>query len=369
MDKIEHEKLLTKTDFNINSEQSNNVKIDIRELSIRELQEYMVEIDYPKYVGTQIFEWLHGKYVLDFDKMTNISYELREHLKQNFYAESISIKKKLKSNLDDTIKYLFLLKDGECVEAVLMKYRFGYSLCISTQVGCKMGCKFCASSVCKFVRNLTVSEMLDEIMLVEKDLGIKINNLVLMGIGEPLENLDNVVRFLKLLPSKYGIKLSLRKVTISTCGLVDKIYELMKYRLQATLSISLHATSNEIRDKIMPVNKKWNIESIMKAASDYFEYTSRRVSFEYVLIDGLNDSEEDANALVKLIGDRICHVNLIPLNDIKERNFRRSYYDRVSAFQQILRQNDINATVRRELGADINAACGQLRRQELEENN
>lgn len=346
--------------------ETNQVKVNIRELSIKELQEYVIEIGYQKYVGTQIFEWLHNKFELSFDNMTNLSQEIRDHLKQYFYAPVISIKKKLNSNIDDTIKYLFELNDGELIEAVVMKYRFGYTLCISTQVGCKMGCKFCASSFCDFSRNLTVSEMLDEIMLVEKDLGLKINNLVLMGVGEPLENLDNVVRFLKLLPSKYGLKMGLRKVTISTCGLVDKIYELMKHRLQATLSISLHAPTDELRDKIMPINKKWNIESLMKAADDYFHYTSRRVSFEYILIDGFNDSEENARQLVKLVKNRICHINLIPFNDINERNFKRSLSDKVLAFQQILRQNDINVTVRRELGADIKAACGQLRKQETD---
>ncbi|MBP0979257.1 MAG: 23S rRNA (adenine(2503)-C(2))-methyltransferase RlmN [Oscillospiraceae bacterium] len=341
-------------------------RINIRELNIRELQDYVAEIGYPKYVGTQIFDWLHRKSVFNFENMTNLSQDMREHLIQNFVAPVISIKRKLYSNVDDTIKYLFELSDGECVEAVVMKYKYGYTLCISTQAGCKMGCKFCASSVCKFTRNLSISEMLDEIMLVEKDLNTKILNLVLMGIGEPLDNLDNVVKFLKMLPCKYGLNLGLRRVTVSTCGLVDKIYELMKYRLPVTLSISLHATTDEVRDKIMPVNKKWNIESLIKAADDYFNYTSRRVSFEYVLINELNDSPEQALELVRLLGDRVCHVNLIPLNDIKERNFKRSIPERVFAFQKILRKYEINTTVRRELGADIRAACGQLRRKERE---
>lgn len=348
-----------------------NQKINIRELSIKELQEYVIEIGYPKYVGTQIFEWLHGKFELNFDNMTNISEALRNHLKQNFCVPVISIKRKLYSNLDDTVKYLFELNDGECVEAVAMKYKFGYTLCISTQAGCKMGCEFCASSICGFARNLKVSEMLDQIMLVEQDLDQKISNLVLMGIGEPLDNLENVVKFLKLLPSKFGFKLSLRRVTISTSGLVDKIYELMEHNIQATLSISLHAPNNEIRDQIMPINKKWNIESLIKAADEYFKRTSRRVSFEYILIEGLNASLDQAKELADLIrgvGGQTCHVNLIPLNDIKERNFRRPDPKKVFDFQNVLRRNGINVTVRRDLGSDIRAACGQLRRQETEVN-
>lgn len=357
--------ILTKKEENC----ENDHRINIRGLTIRELQDYVTEIGYDKYVGTQIFEWLHSKLVFDFDNMSNLSLDMREHLKQNFTAPVIKIKGKLYSTVDETIKYLFELKDGECVEAVLMKYKYGYTLCISTQAGCKMGCKFCASSVCAFGRNLSVSEMLDEIILIEQDLDIKIINLVLMGIGEPLDNLDNVVKFLKMLPCKYGLNLGLRRVTVSTCGLVDKIYELMKYRLPVTLSISLHATTDEVRDKIMPVNKKWNIQSLLKAANDYFNYTSRRVSFEYILIKGLNDSVEQAHELARLIGDMICHINLIPLNDIKERNFKRSDSKSVFEFRKVLRKYEINATVRRELGSDIRASCGQLRKQERESEN
>ncbi len=338
-------------------------KPNIRDLDISQLQAYVLSLGYDKYVALQIFDWLHNKFELNFDRMTNLSQEMRAHLKRDFCIKSIVIKKKLRSGLDDTVKYLFELDNGEHVEAAVMKYKFGYTLCISTQIGCKMGCKFCASSICRFVGNLSMGEMIDQIILVERDLGEKLNNLVLMGIGEPLDNLDNVIKLLKFLPKRYGVNLSLRKVTVSTCGLVDKIYELMQYKFPVTLSISLHAPNDEIRDKIMPINKKWNIESLMKAADDYFLHTSRRVSFEYVLIDGLNDSEQNAKELVELIGDRICHVNLIPLNDIKERNFKRSLSSNVLAFQQILRQNDINVTVRRELGSDINAACGQLRLQ------
>lgn len=341
-------------------------KVNIRELSAKELQNYASELGYEKFVGTQIFEWLHNKMETSFDKMTNLPQELREHLNNNFYIDYIKIKKKLVSNIDGTIKYLFELNDKECIETVLMKYKYGYSLCISTQVGCKMGCRFCASSMCEFSRNLTVSELLDQIILVYKDLNIKINNLVLMGMGEPLENLDNVVRFLKMLPSKYGINLSLRKVTLSTCGVVDKMYELMKHRLQLTLSVSLHASNDKIRDQIMPINKRWNIEQLLKASEDYFEYTRRRVSFEYALIKDLNDSPEHALELVNLFKNKICHINLIPLNNIKERNFVKSPDERVLQFQNILRKNEINVTIRRELGSDINAACGQLRRQDVE---
>ena len=349
-------------------EEKSKERKSIRELSIKELQVYAMERGYPKYVGSQIFDWLHNKFELDFNKMSNLSQEMREFLKRDFYITSITLKRKLKSGLDNTVKYLFELHDGHCVEAVAMKYKFGYTLCISTQVGCKMGCRFCASSVCKFVRNLGVSEMMDQIILAERDINQKINNLVLMGIGEPLDNLDNVIKFLKSLPTKFGVQLSLRRVTVSTCGLVDKIYELMKHKLQVTLTVSLHAPTDELRNQIMPVNKKWNLASLMKATDDYFEYTSRRVSFEYTLINGFNDSAKDAEDLVKLLGDRICHVNLIPLNDIKERNYNRSSNRNVLEFQRILRNHDINVTVRRELGSDINAACGQLRLQELRNN-
>ncbi|MGN1089703.1 MAG: 23S rRNA (adenine(2503)-C(2))-methyltransferase RlmN, partial [Huintestinicola sp.] len=294
--------------------------------------------------------------------MTNISLELRTKLDTIFCIKRLNVVKRLESCTDNTIKYLYELPDGNHVEAVLMDYKHGNSICISTQVGCKMGCKFCASTIAGFRRDLTPSEMLMQIYTAEKDSGRHVDSLVLMGIGEPLDNYDNVIRFLDLLSSPKGRNMSLRHVSLSTCGIVPKIYELAKLRTGLTLSVSLHAADNKSRSGIMPVNDRWDIGELIAACRDYIDTTGRRISFEYAVICGVNDSKKDADALASLLRGINCHVNLIPVNKIKERNYsadRKSVAD----FCRMLSDRGLNVTVRRTLGADINAACGQLRRE------
>lgn len=333
-------------------------KIDILSLSFDELQSKISEIGEQKFRAKQIYDWLHVKKVTDFSEMTNLSAQLKEKLEKFFWLNSLKIKKRLVSDIDNTVKYLYGLYDGENVESVVMEYKHGNSICISTQVGCKMGCKFCASTKAGFVRNLEPSEMLLQIYESERDSGKKINHIVLMGIGEPLDNYDNVIKFLQLISSKDDM--SLRHVSLSTCGLVDRIYDLAKLKLGVTLSISLHAPTDKLRSEIMPINNKYNIEELMKACRFYFKETGRRISYEFSLIDGVNDNKETADALIRLLKGQNCHVNLIPVNEIKEGVFKRS--NSVEKFKQMLCDGGLNATVRRTLGADISAACGQLRR-------
>lgn len=333
-------------------------KIDILSLSFDELQSKISEIGEQKFRAKQIYDWLHVKKVTDFSEMTNLSAQLKEKLEKFFWLNSLKIKKRLVSDIDNTVKYLYGLYDGENVESVVMEYKHGNSICISTQVGCKMGCKFCASTKAGFVRNLEPSEMLLQIYESERDSGKKINHIVLMGIGEPLDNYDNVMKFLQLISSKDDM--SLRHVSLSTCGLVDRIYDLAKLKLGVTLSISLHAPTDKLRSEIMPINNKYNIEELMKACRFYFKETGRRISYEFSLIDGVNDNKETADALIRLLKGQNCHVNLIPVNEIKEGVFKRS--NSVEKFKQMLCDGGLNATVRRTLGADISAACGQLRR-------
>ncbi len=294
--------------------------------------------------------------------MSNISSSLRTKLNDNYCINSIKIVRKLESSIDNTVKYLYELSDGNHIESVLMDYKHGNSLCISTQVGCKMGCSFCASTIAGFKRHLFPSEMLLQVYEAERDSGRHIDSLVLMGIGEPLDNFDNVVKFLQILSFETGKNLSLRHVSLSTCGLVDKIYDLAEYRFGLTLSVSLHAVSDAKRSKIMPVNKKYTIGELLKACRYYIKKTGRRISFEYAVIHGVNDSADDADALVKLLKGMNCHVNLIPVNQIKERDYR-SDKNSLYSFLGALEKGGLNATVRRTLGADIDAACGQLRRE------
>lgn len=337
-------------------------KADILSLSLEELTEKIIGLGEKKFRAGQIFEWLHVKRAVSFDEMTNISLSLRTKLNENFYINRLKVVKTLESSIDNTVKYLYELPDGNHVECVLMDYKHGNSLCISTQVGCKMGCKFCASTIAGFKRNLEPSEMLSEIYEAERSSGRKVESLVLMGIGEPLDNFDNVIRFLQLLSCPEGKNLSLRHVSLSTCGLVDKIYELAEYKFGLTLSVSLHAADDKRRSEIMPVNNSYNIERLLKTCSDYINATGRRISFEYAVICGVNDSKQDADKLSALLKGMNCHVNLIPVNEIKERDFRS---DRRSVlnFQHMLENNGLNVTIRRTLGSDINAACGQLRRE------
>lgn len=333
-------------------------KTDILSLTKEELEEKIVAIGEKKFRAKQIYEWLHTYKVEEFSKMTNLSAQLREKLDDNFWINSLKIQKRLVSNIDNTVKYLYGLSDGEKVETVVMEYKHGNSICISTQVGCKMQCKFCASTKAGFVRNLLPSEMLQQIYTSERDSGRRINHVVLMGIGEPLDNYDNVVKFLRILSEKEDM--SLRHVSVSTCGLVNRIYELADLKLGITLSVSLHAPTNKLRSSVMPVNDRYPIEELMKACRYYFDTTGRRISYEFALIDGVNDNRESADALIKLLRGQNCHVNLIPVNEIKEGIFRRS--ESVEKFKQMLIDGGLNATVRRTLGADISAACGQLRR-------
>ncbi len=339
-----------------------NGKIDILGLLPEELEEQILLLGEKKFRAKQIFEWLHVKRVPDFDKMTNLSVQLRNLLKEKFCVKSLFIVKRLESNTDNTVKYLYRLPDGNHVETVIMEYSYGNTVCVSTQVGCKMGCRFCASTIAGYKRDLASSEILSQIYTAERDSGRKISGVVLMGIGEPLDNYDNVINFLKLLSHEKGMNMSLRHVSLSTCGIVPRIYELAELKLGLTLSISLHASNNRARSEIMPVNNRYDINELLTACRYYFKVTGRRISFEYALIDGHNDSRGDAQELAALLKDFVCHVNIIPVNKIKERDYRS---DRKAAarFQKYLEQLGINATVRRTLGADIDAACGQLRRE------
>ena len=334
-------------------------KIDILSLSREELAQQLVSMGEKAFRAKQIYEWLHSKRITDFSQMSNISAQLRTELEKKFCIKSLNIKKRLVSDLDNTVKYLYGMPDGESVETVLMEYKHGNSLCISTQVGCKMGCRFCASTIAGYVRDLLPSEMLLQVYETERDSGRHVDSIVLMGIGEPLDNFDNVMKFLSLINDE-GEGMSLRHISLSTCGVVDKIYKLAELKTGLTLSISLHAATDEKRSAIMPINKRYDLSQLMKACRDYFKATGRRISFEYSLIEGVNDTEESAQELIKLLGGMTCHVNLIPINEIRERDFRKSRS--VERFRKRLCDAGVNATVRRTLGADINAACGQLRR-------
>lgn len=337
-------------------------KRDILSMSLDEIIIALDALGEKKFRAEQVYQWLHVKKVTDFNEMTNISLELRTKLDANFYINRLNISKRLESCTDNTIKYLYELSDGNHVETVLMDYKHGNSICISTQVGCKMGCKFCASTIAGFRRNLEPSEMLGQIYTAERDSGRHVDSLVLMGIGEPLDNFDNVIRFLELLSSPKGRNMSLRHVSLSTCGIVPNINRLAELRTGLTLSVSLHCPDDAGRSEIMPVNKKWGVSELMGACRDYIDKTGRRISFEYAVICGVNDSPADADKLAKLLRGINCHINLIPVNKIKERSYsadRKSVAD----FSKMLSDRGMNVTIRRTLGADINAACGQLRRE------
>lgn len=335
---------------------------DIRAFNLEELTQEMTDLGEKKFVASQVFSWLHKKNVKSFDEMTNVSKSLREKLKNNYYFYDCTIEKKLVSVYDDTVKYLFRLHDDEFIESVVMKYKYGYTICVSSQVGCKMGCNFCASGIAGFVRNLEVEEILAQVYTAQKDLDIRISHIVMMGVGEPLDNFDNVMKFLSLVTDENGLNISMRNISLSTCGVVSGIYKLLDRHLQLTLSISLHAPNDEIRSRTMPVNKRWNIDELLKACRDYTKATSRRISFEYAMISGVNDSDECAKELAHRLKGMLCHVNLIPVNSVKEREYKRSDDNRINGFIKILQKNGINVTVRRTLGSDINASCGQLRR-------
>ena len=339
---------------------------DIKSMTLDELTDFVTENGFPKFRAKQIYDWLY-KNVTDFDDMRNISADLKTFLKSSCYISVANIEKKLVSRYDNTVKYLFSFNDGECVESVVMSYKHGYSICISTQVGCKMGCTFCATGKSGFSRSLVPSEMLGQIETAQRDLNIRISNIVLMGMGEPLDNFDNVVKFLRLVSSDNGLNIGMRHITLSTCGIVPKIYELAKLHLGITLSVSLHAPNDEIRQRTMPIARKYSIEELLKACSDYFKTTGRRVTFEYSMISGVNDSDENARELAKRLEGTQSHVNLIPVNTVEGTGYLKSNIKRQQAFIKILAAKNIGATVRRTLGSDINASCGQLKRKHIEE--
>ncbi len=337
---------------------------DIKSMTLQELKDEIVQMGEKSFKAGQIYSWLHKHAAVSFDEMTNISKDLRSNLQKKYDIYNCSIEKKLVSVYDNTVKYLFRLNDGELIESVVMKYKYGYTICVSSQVGCKMGCKFCASGIAGFVRNLTASEILSQVYTAQRDLDIRISHIVMMGVGEPLDNFDNVMRFLSLVTDENGLNISMRNISLSTCGVVTGIYKLMEKKLQLTLSISLHAPNDNIRSQTMPVNDKWNIDELLKACRDYTNVTSRRISFEYAMISGVNDSDECARELGKRLKGMLCHVNLIPVNSVKERDYKKSSDNRIAEFIKVLERYGINVTVRRTLGSDINASCGQLRRGE-----
>ena len=341
---------------------------DIKSMTLAELtQEFTTDLGEPKFRAGQVYTWLH-RGARSFDEMTNLSKPLREKLAQRYMLPFPTVARRLESQKDGTIKYLWRLTDGNCVESVLMRYHHGNTVCISSEVGCPMGCAFCASTLGGLVRRLTPSEMLDQVLFTQLDSGLPISNIVLMGIGEPLDNYDTVLRFLQLVNSPEGMNIGMRHISLSTCGLVDRIDRLAEENLQLTLSVSLHAPTDEVRSRIMPVNKKYPVDTLLAACRRYFEKTGRRISFEYAMIRDVNDTPEMAQLLIKKLRGIAAHVNLIPLNEVAESPLRPSLPETVRAFQQTLEQHGIPATVRRTLGSDINASCGQLRRKFEREN-
>ncbi len=337
-------------------------KKDLRSLTLDKLMVELERFGEKPFRAKQIYSWLHQKHINSFDEMTNLSKELREKLKENYLLKNLKIVEKLVSKEDNTSKYLFETDDGIVIESVLMKYSYGNAVCISSQAGCRMGCTFCASTIDGLERNLLAGEMLAQIYEIQKDSCERVSNVVMMGSGEPLDNYDNAMDFLKIINSKEGLNLSHRHITLSTCGLVDKIYDLSKENLQITLAISLHAPNDEIRQNTMPIARKFDIDKLIKAAKDYANTTKRRVTFEYALINGVNDSIENANELAGRLKGIMCHINLIPVNDVKENNYVRSSEDNIKKFAEALTKKGIETTIRRKLGSDINAACGQLRK-------
>lgn len=337
-------------------------KVDLRSFTLEKLKSELENMGEKPFRAKQIYGWLHQKQVRDFDDMTNISKNLREKLKEKYIIKNLKIVEKLVSKEDNTSKYLFDIGNNTVIESVLMKYSYGNAVCISSQAGCRMGCTFCASTIGGLERNLMPGEMAEQIYEIQRDIGERVSNVVIMGSGEPLDNYENVLDFLEIIHSKEGCNLSHRHITLSTCGVVDKIYDLAKEDLQITLAISLHAPNNEIRKNTMPIAKKYDYDSLLRAAKYYADVTKRRVTFEYALIKGVNDGEENAAELASRLRGIMCHVNLIPVNDVRENNYIRSTEENIKKFAQTLKSMGIETTVRRKLGSDINAACGQLRK-------
>lgn len=333
---------------------------NLRDYTVSELEEIVQGLGEKKFRGTQIFKWLNEG-ADSYDEMSNVPKALKEKLEKEYFVSGLKIKQKFVSKIDGTRRYLFELYDGNYVESVLMKYHHGYTICVSSQVGCAMGCRFCASTRNGKVRNLSSGEILGQVIAASKDLGERISNIVLMGMGEPLDNFQNVIKFMENVNNPMGLNIGYRHITVSTCGLADRISELGDMKLQITLSISLHSGNDERRSQIMPINKKYNIAILLKACREYIQKTNRRITFEYTLIKGVNDSEKDANELLHRLSGMLCHVNLIPVNEVSETGFSASKKESVERFKRVLEKGGISTTVRREMGADISAACGQLR--------
>ena len=337
---------------------------NIKDYDLEDLKKELESIGEKKYRAEQIFKWLYIDKVKEFDEMTNLSLELREKLKSEYDICNFKILRKQESS-DGTKKYLFDVLDGNAIESVLMEYHHGRTICVSSQIGCKMGCKFCASTGLKFARNLTAGEIVEQILAVEQDTGYKISNVVFMGIGEPFDNYDNVMQAIKIINNQKGLSIGARHISISTSGLVPMIYKFADKELQCTLSISLHATNDEKRSEMMPINNRYNIKELMEACKYYIEKTNKRISFEYALAKDNNDNLDDAKELVKLLKGMLCHVNLIPINKIENGKYTKSSNENIIRFRDYLNEKGITATIRRELGSDIDAACGQLRRKNL----
>ncbi len=338
------------------------LKKDIKSMTLAQLKEDMEGIGEKSFRASQIYEWLHVKLARSFDEMTNISGDLKERCKERYFLTALQAIEVQESAIDGTKKFLFALEDGNMVESVWMKYKHGNSVCISSQVGCRMGCLFCASTLDGLERSLLPSEMLDQIYAITRLTGEKVSNVVVMGTGEPMDNYDNVLRFLHLLTNENGLHISQRNITVSTCGIVPKMRQLAQEKLQITLALSLHATTDEKRRKLMPIANRYGLDELIEACAYYFKETGRRITFEYSLVGGVNDTPEDAAELSRLVKSLNCHVNLIPVNPIKERDFVASTHEKALAFKNKLEKSGINVTIRREMGRDIDGACGQLRR-------
>ncbi len=342
-------------------------KKDIRSFSLAELKAELESIGEKGFRAKQIYEWLHVKLVDSFEEMTNLSKALREKLEANYEIPSVTMLERQVSKMDGTNKFLFELQDGHVVESVLMKYKHGNSVCISSQVGCRMGCRFCASTLDGLARNLKPSEMLGQIYQIQKISGERVSNIVVMGTGEPMDNYDNFVKFVRLLSDENGLNISQRNITVSTCGIVPNMRRLAEEKLQITLALSLHGSTQDKRKVLMPIANKYELSEVLEACDYYFEQTGRRITFEYSLVHGVNDKDEDARELISILKPRNCHLNLIPVNPIKERNFEKPSRKSAENFKNKLEKNGINVTIRREMGSDIDGACGQLRRRFVEE--
>lgn len=340
-------------------------KKDIRSYTYEELQQEMAQLGEKTFRSKQIYSWLHEKLVDSFEEMTNLSKALREKLEQEYEIRKVSMIERQISKMDGTNKFLFELYDGNVVESVLMRYKHGNSVCISSQVGCRMGCRFCASTLDGLARNLTPSEMLGQIYQIQKISGERVSNIVIMGTGEPLDNYENFVTFIRMVSDEHGLHISQRNITVSTCGIIPNMKRLAEEKFQITLALSLHGSNQEKRKKLMPVANKYELLDVLAACDTYFEKTGRRITFEYSLVHGVNDGEEDAKELIAILKPRNCHLNLIPVNPIKERDFEKPTREHAEKFKNKLEKNGINVTIRREMGSDIDGACGQLRRRHV----